>query len=184
MRRKHPRTRWRPVPLRLVKYTHGGTEYILGTTLLDRQRYSIQDLSNLYHARWGIEELYKVSKQFLEVDQFHGRTESLVLQELFAHFNLIAITRSFTNRDAALCQALGPADAKPPPQANFKHSLAAVSRHLEALLLRHTEFVRETVTRIAECVAIGRRRPRPNRSYPRRSKQPAPKWSRRKQVPA
>ncbi len=184
LRRKHPRTHWRPVPLRLVKYTHGGTEYILGATLLDRQRYSVAALADLYHARWGIEELYKSSKQFLEVDQFHGRTERLVKQELFAHFNLIAMTRSFTNRDAALCQAAGPADGKPPPQANFKHSLAALSRHLEALLLRHTEFVRATVTRIAECVGIGRRKPRPNRSYPRRSKQPAPKWSRRNPVPA
>ncbi len=184
LRRKHPRTAWRPVPLRLVKYTHASTEYVLGTTVLDRQRYSVAALADLYHARWGIEEMYKISKQFLEVDEFHGRTESLVKQELFAHFNLIAMTRSFTNHDAALCQATGPADGKPPPQANFKHSLAAVSRHLEALLLRHTEFVRETVTRIAECVGLGRRRPRPNRSYPRRSKQPAPKWSRRKPVPA
>ncbi len=184
LRRKQPRTHWRPVPLRLVKYTHGGTEYILGTTLLDPQRYSVAALADLYHARWGIEELYKISKQFLEVDPFHGRTESLIKQELFAHFNLIAMTRCFTNRDAALCQAAGPADGKPPPQANFKHSLAVLSRHLEALLLRHTEFVRDTVTRIAECVGIGRRKPRPNRSYPRRSKQPAPKWSRRKPVPA
>ena len=189
LRRKHPSTPWQPVPLRLLKYTHGGTEYVLGTTLLDRQRYSVAAsvaaLADLYHARWGIEELYKISKQFLEVDQFHGRTESLLKQELFAHFNLIAITRSFTNHDAVLCQAAAaPTDARPLPQANFKHSLAAVSRHLEALLLRHTEFVRETVTRIAECVGIGRRRPRPNRSYPRRSKQPAPKWSRRKPVPA
>ncbi len=182
--RKHPRVEWRPVPLRLVKYTHGGTEYVLGTTLLDRQRYSVAALADLYHARWGIEELYKISKQFLQVDEFHGRTERLVQQELWAHFNLIAMTRSFTNRDAALCRAAVPADGKPPPQANFKHSLAVVSRHLEALLLRHTKFVRETVTRIAECVGIGRRRPRPNRSYPRRSKRPAPKWSRRKPVPA
>ena len=51
-----------------------------------------------------------------EVDQFHGRTESLIKQELFAHFNLIALTRCFTNRDAALCQAAGPADGKPPPR--------------------------------------------------------------------
>ena len=103
--RKQPGSSWQPVPLRLVKYTHGGTEYILGTTLLDRRRYRVADLSDLYHARWGIEELYKVSKQLLEVDQFHGRSERLVKQELFAHFNLIAMTRLFTNRDADVRQA-------------------------------------------------------------------------------
>ncbi len=103
MGRKHPRTVWRPVPLRLVKYTCGGTEHVLGTTLLDRRRYSVTPLADLSHARWGIEEMFKVGEQFLEVDEFHGRTERLAQQELWAHFNLIAMTRSFTNRDAALC---------------------------------------------------------------------------------
>ena len=156
----------------------------LYTTLLDRRRYRVGALSDLYHARWGIEEMYTVSKQFLKVDQFHGRSEPLVRQELWAHFNLIAMTRSFTNRDTALCEAAGPAHGKPVPQANFNHSLATLSRHLEALLLRHTECVRETVTHIAEYIGMGRRRPRPNRSYPRRSRQPAPQWSRRKPAPA
>ena len=182
--RKHPGSSWQPVPLRLVKYTHGGTEYILGTTLLDRRRYRVADLSDLYHARWGIEELYKVSKQFLEVDQFHGRSERLVKQELFAHFNLIAMTRLFTNRDADVRQAGRPRAGKPAPQANFKHSLAALAQNLEGLLLRHTAFVSETLERICTWVGTGRRKPRSNRSYPRRSLQPAPKWSRRKAATA
>ena len=115
--RKYPDTLFEPLPLRLVKYTHASTTYVLGTTLLDRRRYRVGDLSDLYHARWGIEELYKVScKEFLQVEQFHGRSEPLVRQELWAHFNLIALTRSFTNRDAALCAAVGPSDGKPLPQ--------------------------------------------------------------------
>ena len=40
--------------------------------------------------------------------------------------------------------------------------------------------VQETLERICAWVGTGRRRPRPNRSYPRHSLQPAPKWSRRK----
>ena len=79
-----PGTRWRPLPLRLVKYTHATTTYVLGTTVLDPQRYRVADLADLYHARWGIEEMYKISKQFLEVDQFHGQRERLVKQELYA----------------------------------------------------------------------------------------------------
>ena len=125
--RKHPGSSWQPVPLRLVKYTHGGTEYILGTTLLDRRRYRVADLSDLHHARWGIEELYKVSKQFLEVDQFHGRSERLVKQELFAHFNLIAMTRLFTNRDAGTAGQLqaqpGRAGAEPGRPAAAPHRI-------------------------------------------------------------
>ena len=124
--------------------------------------------------------LYRVSKQFLEIEQFHGRSERLVKQELFAHFNLVAMTRLLANRDAELCAAAGPPDGKPLPQANFKHSLAALGQHLEGLLLRHSAYVSETLERLCEWIGRGRRRPRPNRSYPRRSLQPASKWDRRR----
>ena len=46
--------------------------------------------------------MYKISQQFLEVEQFHGQSERLVKQKLYAHFNLIAMGRLFTNRDASL----------------------------------------------------------------------------------
>ena len=181
--RQYPDTNWRPLPLRLVQYTHASTTYVLGTTLLDSRRYRVADLADLYHARWGIEEMYKISKQFLEVQQFHGQSERLVKQELYAHFNLIAMGRLFTNRDADGRRSAQPADGKPLPQANFKHSLAALAQHLEGLLLRHSAYVSETLERICEWVGTGRRKPRRNRSYPRRSMQPAPKWSRRKAKP-
>ena len=180
---ERPDTRWRPLPLRLVQYTHASTTYVLGTTLLDSRRYRVAELADLYHARWGIEEMYKISKQFLEVQQFHGQSERLVKQELYAHFNLIAMGRLFTNRDADGRRSAQPADGKPLPQANFKHSLAALAHHLEGLLLRHSAYVSETLERICEWVGTGRRKPRRNRSYPRRSMQPAPKWSRRKAKP-
>ena len=53
LRRKDPEAEPRPISLRLVKYVHGGTEFYLATTLLDRSRYSIQDLADLYHDRLG-----------------------------------------------------------------------------------------------------------------------------------
>jgi len=178
--KRWPQASFQPLPLRLVKYTHGSTEYVLGCTLLDRRRYPLPDLADLYHARWGVEELYKVSKLFLEIEQFHGHSERLVKQELFAHFNLIAMTRLFTNRDDRLEQAAQPADGKPARQANFKHSLAALAQNLEGLLLRHSAFLGETLERISEWVGAGRSRPRPDRSYPRRSRRPVSKWQRRR----
>ncbi len=106
--------------------------------------------------------------------------ELLVLQELWAHFNLIAMTRTFTNRDAALCAAAQESSDQPLPQANFKHSLHTLARHLEALMLRHSKFLQSTLTSIADYVGVGRQRPRPDRSVPPESKQPASKLSRRK----
>ncbi len=122
--------------------------------------------------------VYKASKVFLEIEQFHGRCERLVKQELFAHFNLIAMTRLFTNRDDRLEQAARPAAGKPARQANFKHSLAALAQNLEGLLLRHSAYLGETLERISEWVGAGRSRPRPEYSYPRRSLRPVSKWAR------
>ena len=95
--RRHPGVAFDPHRLRLVKYAVGDTVFILGTTLLDRNRYPINQLSDLYHARWDIEELYKVSKRRMEVEGFHGQSERGVKQELYACFTLIAMTWPFAN---------------------------------------------------------------------------------------
>lgn len=52
-----------------------GTTYILETTLLDQQKYRIEDLSNVYHSRWGVKKLYKISKQLMKIEDFHGQSE-------------------------------------------------------------------------------------------------------------
>jgi hypothetical protein len=53
---------------------------------------------DVYHGRWGIEELYKVSKHIFIVEDFHAKNERGVKQELFAHFVLITMNRLFANR--------------------------------------------------------------------------------------
>ena len=143
------------------------------TTLLDRQRYSVRDLADLYHGRWSIEELYKISKQLLTVEEFHGQTERTVQQELFAHFSLIALARLFTNRSEESFRA---DPGKPVMQANFKSSLRTVARHLEGLFLEHAATLGKTVERILAGIAACRQRQRPNRSFPRLSRKPASKW--------
>ena len=167
----------RPCRVRLVKYTAGATDYTLATTLLDRQRYSVRELADLYHGRWGIEELYKISKQLLTVEEFHGQTERTVQQELCAHFSLIAMTRLFTNHS----EEGFPSDpGKPALQANFKSSLRTVARHMEGLFLEHTAMVGRTLDRILASIDGCRQRRRPHRSYPRCSRKPTSKWRFRK----
>ncbi len=175
-RRQCPQAALRPCRVRLVKYTAGATAYTLATTLLDRQRYPIAKLADLYHARWGVEELYKISKKLLTVEEFHGHSERGVKQELFAHFSLIAMTRLFTNHSEAGFRA-GPGEhGKAAMQANFKHGLRTVGRSLEALFLLHAATLARTVGEILGSIAKCRHRRRPNRSFPRQSLKPASKW--------
>jgi hypothetical protein len=41
-------------------------------TLLDQILCPIDGFPNLYHVRWGIEELYDVSKEFIDVKDFYS----------------------------------------------------------------------------------------------------------------
>ncbi len=120
----------------------------------------------------------------MAVEAFHSQTERGVRQELFAHFNLIAMTRLFTNRSNASLDAERPADGKPAMKANFSNGLATVARNLEALLLRHTAMVAETLSHVLSCINQARQRPRPGRSCERRSRKPRGKWARAKRAVA
>ena len=52
---------YKTIDLRLIKYQIGDEKYICATTLIDK-RYPLNEFSKIYHGRWGIEELYKISK--------------------------------------------------------------------------------------------------------------------------
>ena len=162
--------------LRLVKYEVAGSSYVLGTTLLDREQYPIAELSDLYHERWGIEELYKVSKHTLGIEDFHGQSERGVKQELFAHFVLITLTRLLSNHGEDRLGADRAARDKTQVRVNFKNSLLTVARHLEALFLQHASGLGQTLAHLLDAMVSCRHKLRPNRSYPRRSRKPIGKW--------
>ena len=173
IRRRHAQAKCPPLKLRLVKYTHADTTYTLAVTLQDPMRYPISDLSDLYHQRWGIEEMYKISKSWLSIEQFHAKTERGVKQELYAHFVLITLTRIFTNYSEDRIRGAPEEDQK---QVNFKHALQVVARNLEQLVLRSAELITSTLNTIVSSISRQRQKQRPNRSYARQSKQPRSKW--------
>jgi hypothetical protein len=85
-----------PIELRLVRYLINDKEYFLGTTLLD-QKYPRAELQDLYHSRWGIEELYKTTKYTMSTEEFHSKSLRGVRQEIYAQLALITLNRIFTN---------------------------------------------------------------------------------------
>lgn len=183
LRKKHPDIDLIPLPMRLIKYTVAGSMFCLGTTLVEpHQRYALQDFMQVYHARWGVEELYKVSKRVFEIQDFHARTERGVKQELFAHFVLITMTRLFANRaDRELNSGRGSSVAshgaapKHPSRTNFKNCIHVFTRNLEELLLLH-KHMNSTVQRVFKLIVGHYQKVRPGRSYPRKSMKPESKW--------
>lgn len=85
----------KPLKLRLIKYFINDKIYICATTLLDKNKYPLNDLVAVYHGRWGIEELYKISKEFINIEDFHAKSEHGVKQECYAHILIINIARIF-----------------------------------------------------------------------------------------
>ena len=135
--KKHPNLEIIPIPLRLTKYKIENSLFVLGTTLLD-SKYTLQDFKDVYHQRWGIEELYKVSKRVIDVEDFHAKTERGVRQELFAHFVLITMSRIFANYSDDQLNSRAVLPEKPPLseklQTNFKACVLAFTRNMETLL--------------------------------------------------
>ncbi len=168
--------------VRLVKYTAGPTVFSLATTLLDAQRYRQQDLARLYHGRWSLEEYYKTAKQMLVLEQFRGRSERLVRQELYAHFTLAALSRLFANHSEEAFRQGPDGHGRPAVLANFRHTLHTVGHHLEGLFLHSAKAVGDTLQKILDGIGASRQRRRPGRSYPRRSRKPETKWRNRKAV--
>ena len=173
---RYPSDHCQSIPLRVMKYTVAGTTYILGTTLMNQKKYSIKDFSDVYHSRWGIEELYKISKQLMTIEEFHGQSERTVKQEIFAHFVLIALTRIFSNHseDGFNLQNNNEEGAK--VKTNFKNCLATVARNIESLLLQQTALLCSTINKIVTSISSCRQKLRPNRSFDRRSRKPIGKW--------
>jgi hypothetical protein len=189
IRSQYPDLQIIPLKLRLLKYKIANNVFCLGTTMLDAHRYPLEQFPDVYHGRWGIEELYKVSKRIFILEDFHAKTERGVKQEIFAHFVLVTLNRLFANRADIELNArdnsqltVGPASnsqspkpASPVRQTNFKNCIHVLERGIEELLFLHDR-IRAVVERIFTTVLGRHQRVRPNRSFIRRSMRPETKW--------
>ena len=148
-------------------------------------------IADIYHARWGVEELYKVSKRIFEIEDFHAKSERGIKQEIFAHFALITMNRIFANQaDIDLNQptdSIFQSDAltrsgQPPGnhkmskiKTNFKNCIHVFTRGIEELLLLQNK-MKAAVERTFNFIIGRHQKERPGRSYPRISMRPSTKF--------
>lgn len=162
-------------------------------TRLIGEHYPINEFASVYHGRWGIEELYKISKEFINVEDMHSKTERGVKQELYAHALLINIGRIF---ESEANHQLPPPSSKDQEKSsdikesywqdfcgkiqeykiNFKNCLLVISRHIEELMISVPREAESFLSKILNNIAIIRQKIRPGRHYPRRSRKPYTKW--------
>lgn len=184
--------KFKKIPLRIIKYTIDKEIYICATTLVEK-RYPAKEFSKLYHGRWGIEELYKISKHFVDIESFHSKSERGVKQEIYAHLLLINIAKIFES-DANEKIKKSPEDNKPTDlrdgywrgfqdsllgiKINFKNCLLVVSRYLERLFLTSVGVISKWLPDIITAITRVKQKIRTGRHYPRVSFKPMSRWLR------
>ncbi len=70
-----------PITLRLVRVDLPDGVEVLITNLMDTEHCDTKLFKSLYHHRWGIEENYKRLKQWLEIENFSGKSALSVKQD-------------------------------------------------------------------------------------------------------
>ncbi len=156
---------FRKIKVRLVRYYINGKVYCLLTTLLDQNRYSLKHLKELYHARWGVEEFFKLSKTYLHLENFHSQTKEGVEQEILAHFILLNLGQAVTNL------------ISPQKQLNRRHSLNILVENIEQIFLSSLKVLRtKLLPWILGIISRCKIPKRDNRHYIRRSRKPINRW--------
>ncbi|MGV7960159.1 IS4 family transposase [Photorhabdus tasmaniensis] len=164
--------------LRLIKHIDRNGEYILATTLVEQGYYEVEAFHDLYHLRWNIEELYKLSKSILCIEDFHSQSEKGVKQEIQAHILLLNLTRISENDINHRGNDSDCIDSRENKQKlNFKNCLFLVVRHLSLLIQGIKKHLKSFYCALSEGLAGMTHRVRPGRHYPRKSMRPRTRWN-------
>jgi len=159
-----------PIILRLIKYTINGQLYLYGTTLIGDE-YDKSLFPKLYHRRWDIEELYKISKCLIEVEDFHSKTERGVKQEIYAHFVLINLARFFESASKIKYK-----NKSNNMKFNFKNCLNVIGKKIQTIIFKSKILFNKTIAKITNSIFQVRQRVRPMRKYQRISHKTFNKW--------
>lgn len=157
----------KPLTIRLIRVDLDSEVEVLITNLLDSEIYPADDFKQLYHLRWGIEENYKRLKQWVEIENFSGKSALSVKQDFYAKIlstNLTAILANVAQRQVDQMFA----NRKLPYQINFAQALSKMKNTIvlwlrltpKILRIRIEQFVRYIACTI-ESVRCGRSYNRP-----------------------
>jgi Transposase DDE domain len=150
--------------LRLIRVElEDGEVEVLITNLMDEESYPASEFKALYHLRWGAEENYKRLKQWVEIENFSGKSALSVRQDFYAKVLSTNLTAMVAN---AAQQHVDKATAhrKHDYQVNFAQALSKMKNILIELILlsarklkRKLEALIDYMSRTLEPIRRGRR---------------------------
>ena len=156
-----------PLKLRLIRVElNTGEIEVLITNLMDEQVYPSSEFKPLYHLRWGIEENYKRLKQWVEIENFSGKSALSVKQDFYAKVlttNLVSMAANVAQTQVDKTTA----HRKLNYQVNFAQAVSKMKNTVLELLLISGHYLKSRLDAIVDYIACTIEPIRPGRSYNR-----------------
>jgi hypothetical protein len=82
-----------PIKVRVTKINlSSGEQEVLISNIFNLDLFTINDMKNLYHYRWGVEEAFKQLKPNMKLEQFGCKKTAGIYQEFYAQIIMMNIT--------------------------------------------------------------------------------------------
>lgn len=174
-----------PTKIRVIKVqlSPENTEYLL-TNLFDSD-ITVDDFSELYHKRWGIETKYNDIKNKLEIENFTGYSPDAVLQDFYATLFLSNLAGAL---EFDLHEEIEAAHACPENKYKYRMNLNMTISELKRVVIEML-MAKNKVKRLQLFCRMKNRLTkavvpvRPNRSFPREKRHRSAKFSQNKKRP-
>lgn len=166
-----------PIKIRVIKLiSPDGEVSVLLTNLFDADKFSKEEIRNLYFRRWEVESYYRDEKVTLEVEKFHSKSYNGIMQELFAAAIMSIIARLL------IIIARDDDNSKAMPQ--FKHAVITFSKEIILLASGHPDVVINIFNELLDDIARVRyyKSKKIRKSQPRVCKKPVNKWATQKKM--
>jgi len=146
---------------RLIAYQMPGfrASWLL-TSLFNTQRYSRQELVDLYHRRWTLETIYREWKHSLDIQNLRSHTPAGILKEVHAQLTLSNLVR-WIMTEAAQGTEHTPLDF------SFLTTLTLVKNMVATMIETRSRHRNHLYQQLISDIQAAKIRKRPGRSYPR-----------------
>ncbi|NJM15262.1 MAG: IS4 family transposase [Bacteroidales bacterium] len=163
------------ITCRLIKIVlPDGTIEVLCTSLVDSEKYSFEEMKELYHYRWNVEEAYKLLKSRIEIEDFSGKTARAVRQDFHAKVLLMTLCAAyaFPIEQKVIAEYKADETRKYAQKINRTNALSTTMEILVETFIKNN--IVRALSAFDQIVENTREIIRPNRKVPRNHRQKKP----------
>jgi hypothetical protein len=159
----------KPITLRLVRVDLPNEVEVLVTNLMDKEVYDCSIFKGLYHLRWGIEENYKRLKQWVEIENFSGKSALSVKQDFYAKIVSANLTTLMEIQAQEIVDKRVK-NLKRHYQVNYAQALSKMKHRIVMMINAKGRQLSQLITEAVEYISKTVEAVREGRSYPRKLK--------------